>query len=1055
MAANLFQPALSRATDSNGDPISGALLSFYLTGTNTPATFYTNGAGTVAGSNPHAANAAGVFAPVFLDPDITYRVVLQDTDGNVIWDIDPVRGYDESQLSSDAALVALLAPQVADDAAQVAADKVTTENARDDALAAIASGVADFYPGARSNIPQGATGHGTITGGSGGTDGTFALAFTGGNFDVNPTGTFTVSGGAVTAITITGPGLYIGGAITAPTLDFSASTGLTGASASLTTGFLVASGEFYYTDHASDADQVARFQNVGGTATEVEGSVAWLNIAQARAYGQQALDAVSQINDFEVVGLTGTPVAGVTVSSRTRAYANPVTQDCTLTTIRVYSTGSGNLTIRRLTRSGNDMTMVGSATTVAVSAGLNTLSVNIPFLAGEYVGFFNDAGTLNATAAAGSPYFQDAGTSNLDNFTDDFSETSVRFELGFDFSYPVVTTDGFRQAEADIDALQGTASKLANSFETTTATIFERSNTTFFAAGTFTHWATSLKCGEDVPANLPINALRVRLQYETGATKLFVKRSYRSVDTDLAPGQASDVAIDELEFSLASLGLAADTQGEVLLDMGDQATPDGRVLIYEFRVTDDALTAYNIGFGRSDPTGLSQRERGFYKQEGSGSLWTSIGGTAALQIAALSEVYDAGDTASAAVPALYEPNGNTGATGYLGRAELPFDNSTAKTFRLLMPVPAYFDSVQVILGHGGTVPVSVGGCAVKAVASTANVSDTSGFTRAFFDGQVTGEIPAAVGSKGVGLLVSDPVAISSVAPSGGTMPLVLIDVYLTTASLTLMGKSDGTTDRTAWATHPEYPWISRYNNGDCTITPANFTSTTNRSTSPIAGVVFTARGQVVSVVSTGDSLSNGEGSGITYPGASFGFEACRALNSLGGVCYSHLNLAWSSSVSETFRRRLQSAYDAGLRFSACFTQAFSPNDIAGSTVTDANIAAMKGYLGDQLRMMDEKGTLPIIWTGLPNGLVDYTTTDVKRQDFNDVLRGYASRGNQVLDFDLIARSGPDGNGRYTFKAGFSSDTIHPDDSGILEEAALAETGVANLGLARTGALVTA
>ena len=132
--------------------------------------------------------------------------------------------------------------------------------------AALASG---FYPStAGSNVPRGATGTGAITGGSGGTNGTFALAFTGGNFSVNPTGTFTVSGGAVTAITITGPGLYIGASPTAPTLSFAASSGLSGASATLTVDFLVTSGRYYWVT-SSDTTYALLYQNASGTATLV------------------------------------------------------------------------------------------------------------------------------------------------------------------------------------------------------------------------------------------------------------------------------------------------------------------------------------------------------------------------------------------------------------------------------------------------------------------------------------------------------------------------------------------------------------------------------------------------------------------------------------------------------------------------------------------------------------------------------------------------------------------------------------------------------------------
>ncbi len=65
--------------------------------------------------------------------------------------------------------------------------------------------------------------------GSGGANGTFALAFSGGTGS-GAAGTFTVAGGGVTDITITNPGAYT----VLPTLSFAASSGLTSAAATLT-----------------------------------------------------------------------------------------------------------------------------------------------------------------------------------------------------------------------------------------------------------------------------------------------------------------------------------------------------------------------------------------------------------------------------------------------------------------------------------------------------------------------------------------------------------------------------------------------------------------------------------------------------------------------------------------------------------------------------------------------------------------------------------------------------------------------------------------------------
>lgn len=86
-------------------------------------------------------------------------------------------------------------------------------------------------PGFTGERPTGIVGHGSITGGSGGANGTFALAFTGGT-GTGAAGTFTVTGGSVTAINITAPGRYS----VVPTLSFAASSGLTGASATATLG---------------------------------------------------------------------------------------------------------------------------------------------------------------------------------------------------------------------------------------------------------------------------------------------------------------------------------------------------------------------------------------------------------------------------------------------------------------------------------------------------------------------------------------------------------------------------------------------------------------------------------------------------------------------------------------------------------------------------------------------------------------------------------------------------------------------------------------------------
>jgi hypothetical protein len=87
----LFLPApVLRAVDQNGAPLPGALLQFYLTGTTTPTNVYTDKTLGTPLSNPVVADAGGLFAPIFLDPTVSYRCQLLTSAASLIRDIDPV-----------------------------------------------------------------------------------------------------------------------------------------------------------------------------------------------------------------------------------------------------------------------------------------------------------------------------------------------------------------------------------------------------------------------------------------------------------------------------------------------------------------------------------------------------------------------------------------------------------------------------------------------------------------------------------------------------------------------------------------------------------------------------------------------------------------------------------------------------------------------------------------------------------------------------------------------------------------------------------------------------
>jgi hypothetical protein len=80
-ATGTLVPALYQTVlDSNGNPVSGAKVCTYLSGTTTPVTTYTDVGLTVPAANPITADSAGRWA-AYLATGVSYKFVLQDATG--------------------------------------------------------------------------------------------------------------------------------------------------------------------------------------------------------------------------------------------------------------------------------------------------------------------------------------------------------------------------------------------------------------------------------------------------------------------------------------------------------------------------------------------------------------------------------------------------------------------------------------------------------------------------------------------------------------------------------------------------------------------------------------------------------------------------------------------------------------------------------------------------------------------------------------------------------------------------------------------------------------
>lgn len=125
MASQIYYPPFLPAFSSNGAPVPGAMLNFYISGTTTRVMIYADAEMTVPLPNPVQANSAGRYPNIYMDAEGVYRVVQTGPDGIILGDaMDPY--YPGQAVSTVADLPELIAP---DGAAKVGFGTSSVEEA--------------------------------------------------------------------------------------------------------------------------------------------------------------------------------------------------------------------------------------------------------------------------------------------------------------------------------------------------------------------------------------------------------------------------------------------------------------------------------------------------------------------------------------------------------------------------------------------------------------------------------------------------------------------------------------------------------------------------------------------------------------------------------------------------------------------------------------------------------------------------------------------------------------------------------------------------------------
>lgn len=315
------------------------------------------------------------------------------------------------------------------------------------------------------------------------------------------------------------------------------------------------------------------------------------------------------------------------------------------------------------------------------------------------------------------------------------------------------------------------------------------------------------------------------------------------------------------------------------------------------------------------------------------------------------------------------------------------------------------------------------------------------------------------------LIAATPTQLLTTGGSGTfTLPLLAIRVTVFTASgtgnIVTLGNSGANDIYTNWPTHPSGRIVRllRRVGGFAVSNWSSMQASNSTVTNTGLGLIvqYVARGRVVNLVGFGDSIADGRG---TYIGEGFGQPAAVSLSGgAEGVAYEWTNMGWAGQSTPQIRAHVTDAiasgmFSAGGRFIAVLP-AGSPNDIS-TTISATNITAMRGNIGRALQQLDANRVPAIVWTWLPTNTAIKAcgATDALRTAYNGEVRGWASRGSVIADFDSAIAGSANGTGQVQFASGTTTDNIHPNDTGNARLTPLLVRAVQAMVLPSSGSLV--
>lgn len=399
---------------------------------------------------------------------------------------------------------------------------------------------------------------------------------------------------------------------------------------------------------------------------------------------------------------------------------------------------------------------------------------------------------------------------------------------------------------------------------------------------------------------------------------------------------------------------------------------------------------------------------------------------------------------------------NVGMRYFYGRYADLTNDATGYTYQTVVELPVMCDAFQIILANTQTSGTANFQCGIAMMPDTSDIAYNGGTypITNWSDGNTgaltVAQVPNTTDANYPKYLVSDVLGITPVARTDGVAGCIIgIRCFVRTTTVTATVLGNGSTDN--WIDQGARPagqrvWCKR-KIGQHLSAPTTFTSPSDTIQSPVAGIIYYARGRVINVAKFGDSITDGRG---TYAGDSYVNVASRALSS-SNLTYEISNFGRSGATSPIFCNVANDAIAAFPLIDLAVVQSGSPNDVTG-TIDAAEGLVISTAVQKTLRTIraNNRQAIEVTWipsnptTGTPAGTKDYGSSDSLRRAYN-TGRLLASTTLPMIDASAVMSGTTDGSGQVNMVTAYTTDGIHPNDTG---NAAIAIPAQATLAIFR-------